>query len=84
MRCLAKYGRCVHGDCGKYGCMYSEDENKKSLSRKIADKEMLIEEIYKIRDEALAKNRNGLTNRTVLLVVVEMFEKLLGFKNGKI
>jgi len=43
--------------------------------------EMLIEEIYKIRDDILEKNRHtGLTNRTVLLTVVEMIEVLLGIK----
>lgn len=40
--------------------------------------ELLIEEIYKIRDAVLDKNKHtGLTNRTVLITVVEMFEKVL-------
>ena len=37
--------------------------------------EILIEEIHKIRDRVMTKTKHtGLTNRTVLLTVVEMFE----------
>ena len=43
--------------------------------------EQLIQEIYKLRDQIMEKTKHtGLTNRTVLLTVVEMFEKVLGKK----
>ena len=48
------------------------------MKRRIENKEMLIQEIHKKRDDLVEKYKGtGLTNRNVLFTVVEMLEMVL-------
>jgi hypothetical protein len=48
------------------------------MQRRIDNKEQLIEELHKMRDDLILKHKStGLTNRNVLVTVVDMLELVL-------